>query len=151
MPFTVRERIVIDRPREDVWEYVANQDEWRRPTVQAVRKLTEGRPEVGTRYEDTVELMGRKLTIVNELLSYDPPRSMSWKQVDETGPAYAIEGRYDLEALNGKTRFTLSTEYGTPGLGRLLAPFIRQRLANRVYPKLLSQLKDALEDQRKGG
>jgi uncharacterized protein YndB with AHSA1/START domain len=151
MSFTVRESIVIDSPREDVWEYVANQDEWRRPTVLAVRKLTEGPPKVGTRYEDTVKLMGRDMTIVNELLSYDPPRSMSWKQVEETGPAYAIKGRYDLDALNGKTQFTLSTEYGTPGLGRLVAPFIRRRLANHVYPTLLSQLKDALEDQREGG
>lgn len=151
MAFTVRESIVIDRPREDVWDYVANHNEWRRPTVVAVRKLTEGPPEVGTRYEDTVALMGRKMTIVNELLSYDPPRSMSWKQVEEKGPAYAIEGRYELDALNGKTRFTLATEYGTPGLGRLLAPFIRQRLANQIYPTLLSQLKDALESQREGG
>lgn len=40
MGFTVRESTSIDRPREDVWDYVVEHEEWRQPQVVRVRKLT---------------------------------------------------------------------------------------------------------------
>ena len=75
---------------------------------------------------------------------------MSWKQVEENGPAHTVEGQCRLESLNGKARLTLAAEYGTPGLWRLLAPFARQQIANQIYPRYLRQLKEALEGQGEG-
>jgi uncharacterized protein YndB with AHSA1/START domain len=148
MAFKVEESIVIDQPREEVWDYVIEHDEWRRPDVIEVRKLTEGPPGVGSRYEDTAKMMGRELVLVNEVQRFEPPRLISWTQVSEEGPVETIEGSYTLESLDGKTRFTLMGEYKTGGLLGLLTPVIRRQLQNKTYPKILNQLKEILETER---
>ena len=148
MGFTVEESVVIDRPREDVWDYVVEHDEWRRPQVVRVRKLTPGPPGSGTRYEDTVQMMGREMRTVNEVLDFEPPSIISWTQVDKGGPAYTVKGSYELEDLDGKTRFTLFGNYEAEGLWRLLVPLIRRQLQNDTYPTFLGQLKDILEGAR---
>ena len=147
MAFTVEKSIVIDRPREDVWEYVIEHDEWRKPEVLEVRKLTEGPPEVGTRYEDTSQLMGRELKTVNEVTQFDPPEYISWTQVDKEGPAYTVKGSYELESLSGRTQFTLFGNYEAGGLWRMLAPLIRRRLQTDTFPTFLRQLKEILENK----
>ena len=86
MAFKVEASIVIDRPRDDVWDYVVKHDDWRRPDVIEVRKLTDGPPGSGTRYEDTVQMMGREMTVVNEVRRFEPPSYMSWTQVSERAP-----------------------------------------------------------------
>ena len=121
MSFTVEDSIFINRPRQVVWDYVIEHDEWRRPTLLEVRKLTDGPPGVGTRYEDRVEQMGRELTLVNEVRRFEPPEYLSWTQVTKEGPVRTVEGSYRLEALDGQTRFILTTEYEAAGLWRLAA------------------------------
>jgi hypothetical protein len=44
MAFRVEESVVIDRPREEVWDYVIEHDEWRRPDVLEVGKVTDTFP-----------------------------------------------------------------------------------------------------------
>jgi hypothetical protein len=145
MAFTVQESIVINRPRPDVWDYVVEHDDWRRPDVVQVRKLTEGSPGVGTQYEDTVQLMGREMTVVNEVTRFEPPAYMAWTQADREGPTYTEEGSYALESVPGGTKFTLSGEYQASGLWRLAVPLIRRRLQNEMFPRFLRQLKETLE------
>lgn len=147
MPFKAEESIIIDRPRQEVWDYVIDHDDWRRPDVLEVRKLTDGPPGEGTRYEDTVRLMGREMMTVNEVLQFEPPRYISWTQVGDEGPARTVEGSYELESRDGRTRFTLSGEYEASGLFRLLAPLIRRQLQNNTFPTFLRQLKEILENQ----
>ena len=147
MSFTVKESILIDRPREDVWAYVVEHDDWRRPDVVEVRKLTEGPPGAGTRYEDTVPMMGREMTVVNEVLRFEPPGYISWTQVSDEGPVQTVEGSYELESVDGKTRFTLSGTYEASGLLRLLTLLIRRQLQNDTFPTFVSQLKEILEKE----
>lgn len=146
MAFKVEASIVIDRPRDDVWDYVVKHDDWRRPDVIEVRKLTDGPPGSGTRYEDTVQMMGREMTVVNEVRRFEPPSYMSWTQVSEEGPVQTVEGSYQLESLDGKTRFTLAGDYQASGLLRLLTPLIRRQLQNDTFPTFLRQLKEILEE-----
>lgn len=145
MAFTVTESIEIDRPREDVWDYVIAHDEWRRPDVVQVRQLTDGPPGVGTRYEDTVRMMGREMTVVNEVNGFDPPGRIAWTQAGQEGPVRTIEGSYELGPSNGGTRFTLRGTYEAGGLMKLLVPLVRGRLQNKTYPTFLRQLKEILE------
>lgn len=145
MPFRVEESIMIERPREEVWAYVLEHNDWRSPEVVEVRKLTDGPPGEGTRYEDRVQMMGRELIVINEVRRFDPPRTMSWTQVGEAGPAYTEEGSYELESVDGETRFTLAADYGAVGLWRLLVPLIKRQLQKDLYPRYLRQLKEHLE------
>lgn len=147
MAFRVEESVVIDRPRQEVWDYVIGHDDWRRPDVLEVRKLTDGPPGKGTRYEDTARVMGRELKTVNEVVRFDPPGYISWTQLGEDGPAQTIEGSYELETLGQRTRFTLSGEYEASGLFRLMVPLIRRQLQNDTFPRFLRQLKEILENR----
>ena len=147
MSFHEQKSIVIDRPIQAVWDYVLENDEWRRPMVLDVNKLTDGPPKPGTRYEDQVDMMGNKMSIVNEIIEIDPPTYLSWKQVSEEGPMTTILGSYTLEPLNGKTRFTLGAEYELKGLAKLITPIMRWQVRNKIYPNLLEQLKETLENQ----
>jgi uncharacterized protein YndB with AHSA1/START domain len=96
MSFEVQESIVIDRPREAVWNYVIEHDEWRRPEIVEVRKLTEGPHGKGARYEDTAKMMGQEMKVVNEILRFEPPSLLSWTQISEEGPSTTIKGRYEV-------------------------------------------------------
>jgi uncharacterized protein YndB with AHSA1/START domain len=147
MSFEVQESILIDRPREAVWNYVIEHDEWRRPEIVEVRKLTEGPHGKGARYEDTAKMMGQEMKVVNEILRFEPPSLLSWTQISEEGPSTTIEGRYELESLNGQTRFTLYGEYEAKGLLKLLVPLIRRQIQNDMYPRFLGQLKEILEEE----
>ena len=147
MAFKVRESITINQSREEVWDYVTEHDEWRRPEIVNVRKLTEGPPGESTRYEDTAKMMGREMTIVNEILRFEPPRYLSWTQVDEGGPTKTVKGSYELKSENGGTHFTLYGEYEASGLLKLLVPLIRRQLQKSTYPRFLRQLKETLESE----
>ena len=146
MSFTEQASIVINRPVQDVWEYVIRNNGWRRPYVLEVNKLTEGKIEAGTKYENKVNLAGNKMSIINEVIEIDPPTYLSWKQASEEGPMTTIEGRYILEPMNGKTHFTLSADYELKGLAKLLTPIMRWQTRKKIYPKLLKQLKEILEN-----
>lgn len=148
MAFKVEESIVIDRPPEEVWQYVVEHNEWRRPDIVQVRKLTDGPVGSGTRYENTARQMGREMTTVNEVQRFEPPRYISWTQVGRNGPAYTVEGCYQLESLDGKTRFTLVGNYEAPGLWQLMVPFIRRKIENDIFPRFVRQLKDILESEQ---
>jgi uncharacterized protein YndB with AHSA1/START domain len=145
MAITVEQSINIDRPIEEVWDYLLNHNEWRRPYVLGVRKITESGHGVGARYEDRFKAMGLEGTVVNELTEFEPPRRMSWTQPDKKGPVYVVTGSYTLESLDGRTRFTLTNRYEMPGLWRLLTPLLRRQTEREIYPTLLRQLKQAIE------
>jgi len=148
MALQVEESIIINRPREEVWAYVVEQDEWRRPDVINVEKLSDGPPGVGTQYKDTVEMMGNEMSVVNEIIHFEPPSKLSWTQVSEQGPIETLEGSYLLEALDGKTRFTLMGTYQASGLAKLLTPLMQWQLQNKIFPRFVRQLKEILESER---
>ena len=150
MPFHEQVNILIDRPIQAVWGYVLENDEWRRPYVVEVTKLTDGPIKSGTQYEDKVDMMGTEMTIVNEVVEIDPPHFLSWKQISEEGPMTTILGSYTLESLNGKTRFTLGADYKLKGLAKLLKPLMRFQIRKKIYPNLLNQLKEILEHEKAG-
>jgi hypothetical protein len=110
-----------------------------------VRKITEGPHGEGARYEDTLKMMGNEMTIVNEVLRFEPPRYISWAQVDKEGPFYTVESSYELEFLDGRTRFTLMSNNEVTGLFRLFSPLMRWYFQNKGFPSMLRQLKEILE------
>jgi uncharacterized protein YndB with AHSA1/START domain len=143
MAFTVQESVIIDRPLEAVWHYVVEHDEWRHPEVKEVRKLTDGDPGVGTQYEDTIEMMGQEMTVVNEITEFNPPNRMAWEQVSEEGPVRTVEGSYELEPVDGKTRFTLTGTYEATGLTQVISPIIRGQI-DSMFERFVEQLKEIL-------
>jgi hypothetical protein len=144
MAFTVEQSITINRSAQEVWEYVMAHNEWRKPAVLAVRKLTVGPDGVGSRYENRLKMPVGSRTVVNELTVFDPPTRMSWRQPEIKGPFGVVEGHNFLEPVGEGTLFTIKITYKLPGLWRLIGPLVRRRMENSVFPTELQQLGLAL-------
>jgi hypothetical protein len=99
---------------------------------------------VGSRFENKLKGGGRSWTVINEITDYEPPHKLSWKQTNDEGPTRTIQGRYLLESVDGITTFTLHTTLETRGMSAGPVWFNKWILERQVYPRFLSQLRQAL-------
>jgi uncharacterized protein YndB with AHSA1/START domain len=144
MALRIRPSIVIDRPIEQVWQYLTDathDPEWRRPYLKEVRWM--GPLATGTRAEG-VDNMGR---YVMEITRCEPPVRLTWREISERSMQQR-EGNYILAREGGGTRMTLDITYNTIGLkGRLMPPLLSV-IGPRLARRLLNQLKQGVEGQR---
>ncbi len=139
----IEKSVVIDRPVEDVWEYVhdpANDAVWQTSIVETRH---EGGPamDVGTRIVEVRRFLGRRFETSWEVSEFDPPRRSAVRSV--SGPI-PFTGSYVLEAVDGCTRFTLRMDTEAHGFFKLAEP-VFGRMAGREMEANLGHLKDALE------
>jgi hypothetical protein len=140
---------------EVVWDFLTsetNDGNWRGPWVRAVRQLSAGPLAVGTRYETVYRFFGRLETVIVEVTELDPPRRMAWRQVDSPTIVSNV-GSYDLAAVDGGTRFTVTGTFTSRGWRRLIdAPFayyLRRGPVQRQHAQLASALAGAASRARR--
>ena len=143
--FEVKMTTRLNRPIQAVWDYLMTHDEWRRPYVPVVTKLTKGEIHVGSRFENQVRGGGRRWTVINEMTRVEPPHRLTWKQSNKAGPTTTVEGNYLLETVDGGTEFTMHNVFETAGLSSGPAWINRWILEKRVYPTFFRQLRQALD------
>lgn len=98
--------IVIKRPAEEVFEYLANLEndlQWRSEWVET-RKMSDGSPGVGATFRLTGAMLGRQIPTVYEVTEYEPCRTAAWKAV--SGP-FPLAFRRTFERVEGGTRVTI--------------------------------------------
>jgi len=129
-----------------VWRFLTddrNDASWRQPWVIAVRALSDGPLAVGSRYETTYRFFGRRQVVVVEITELDAPRRMAWRQVDDP-TVDCNDGSYDLEPVDGGTRFTVTGTFQSHGWRRVIdAPFaayLRNGPVQRQHAQLAAQL-----------
>jgi uncharacterized protein YndB with AHSA1/START domain len=135
----------LNAPIQAVWDYLMTHDEWRRPFVPVVTKLTESEIQVGSRFENQVRGGGRRWTVINEMTKVEPPHRLTWRQVNKAGPTTTVEGNYLLEAADGGTEFTLDIVLETVGWRSGPVWLNRWILEKSVYPTFFRQLRRALD------
>jgi uncharacterized membrane protein len=145
--------ITIDRPVQDVWDYLddhRNDLVWRRPNTQKLEQVGTGPVVIGTRFEGVITVIGPKqYPYVNEITAYEPPNHVAWKAISSAGWVIGRKGSYTLEADGDRrTRMIFSiTMEPITFAGKLVAPLMNPMGPNLIMP-LLKQLKEALEQQR---
>ncbi len=75
--------IHIDRPPEGVFAFVAepaNNPRWR-SYVESSTWLDDRRMRVGRRGRQTSRSIGRRMSVVAEITTWDPPRHVTWQAV----------------------------------------------------------------------
>lgn len=138
---------VLEATPEEVWDFVTTEDNdanWRGPWLRSVRQITDGPFGVGTRYESLYRFFGRDEAVVVELTEVEAPHRLAWRQVS-AGSLAVNDGRYDLEAVDGGTRFTVTGTIASPGVRRLFdAPFAAylNRAARQQHAQLVAALRD---------
>jgi uncharacterized protein YndB with AHSA1/START domain len=135
----------IRRPIADVFSYVTdptNEPAWHTDTAEA-RPLTAGPIGLGSRIAYLFPFMGRRSTSIGEVVAFEPPHLEAIHF--ESGP-FGLKTRitYRFEDLGESVRFTHQAEADTPGLTRLIAPFM-QRLLARHYALFGENLRRRLE------
>jgi uncharacterized membrane protein len=142
----LEEQIVVDAPRDAVWELVSDPSGYSRFMTGITHFDPEGREgpaECGGRYSMRMRAGSAEVGGVVEVVELDPPGDMAWTSI--TG--IDQRGRWRLrEEGKGRTLVVLRLSYGAPGglvgalTDRLSAPEVRQNLK-----RSLARLKAELE------
>jgi uncharacterized protein YndB with AHSA1/START domain len=141
----VEESVEIDRPPEEVFDYVANPEnlpEWS-GIVLEVQKEVQGELREGERFTTVAKFLGRRFETPMEVTVHDPPRRHTDRS---TGGPFPQEYTFILEGTaGGGTRLTQVAEGEPPGgFFRLVGPLL-QRAGSRQFRADLATLKDILE------
>jgi len=135
--------IVIDRPVEVVFDYVADQSNEPQYNPQMVRaeKMTAGPVDVGTKFRSAVASMGRTAEMVIECTGYDRPC-----RLDSTTTMQQADISYTLtfEPAGAGTRMRWSGQVRPKGAYRLLGPMITW-MGRRQERRIWTSLKHCLE------
>jgi uncharacterized protein YndB with AHSA1/START domain len=143
----VEESVEINRPPEEVFDYVANREnlpEWSSPILE-VQKQTQGTlAEVGARFTTVANFLGQRFETPFEVTVHDPPH----RHTDRSkGGPFSQEYTHTFEEVaGGRTRLTEVTEGEPGGFFRLAGPLL-EMAGRRQFRADLETLKDLLEAQ----
>jgi carbon monoxide dehydrogenase subunit G len=140
-----RGTVVIDRPIEEVFAFLANgeNDPKFSPRVLEIAKTTDGPPGIGTVYASTVKDAGMKTKREFRLTEVEPPTRIRWAETSQN-LVTASEGGYDLAPDGDGTRVTLYNVLEGHGLGKLIAP-LAVRAARKDADAFAQRIKAAVE------
>jgi uncharacterized protein YndB with AHSA1/START domain len=129
----------------DVFSWLAASErrcEWMGALTES-EPLTEGSPEVGSRFRDVFEDLGRRVELEAEIVELEPPHAMTVQLVSKVFDATSSQRLEELEG--GRTRLTavIETEYRQRA-ARLAAPVVT-RHAQRRLEQDLARLKELVE------
>jgi hypothetical protein len=146
MPHGFRGEAVIDRPIDEVFDFLAagTNDPKFSPRVKEMRRTPDTPPHVGTVFESTVKDAGMKSQRKFELTVFERPTRIRWMERSKSALTVP-EGGYDLEALgNDRTRVAIHNTIEGHGLGKLFVP-IAAKVAAKDAPALALRIKAAVE------
>ncbi len=134
----VEGEIVIERPVEDVFDFVADERNEPRynPRMRSAEQSSEGPIGSGTRFRTELETIGRTVPMIVEFTGYERPSrlaSVTRSSMMET------EGALTFESVPGGTRMCWSWEVRPRGALRLMAPLvgvIGRRQEQRIWGNL---------------
>ncbi len=86
--FTFEKSIFINRPPQEVFDYITNPDndsDWRSTAVSA-EWTSDGPVGVGSTQRTVGKFLGRKIDSTNEVTVWDPPNQFAFKSVEGSIP-----------------------------------------------------------------
>ncbi|MGL4574478.1 MAG: SRPBCC family protein [Burkholderiaceae bacterium] len=125
-PVKISAAIEIAKPLEDVFAFTSNVEndvKWR-TNVQSLRNLTPPPTGVGTRSVETLQVLGKPLETVTEVVEFVPNQKIARKTVSGATPVATLR---QYEPIAGGTRFTYAVSVDVNGvlLFRLLKPAMK--------------------------
>ncbi|MDZ7733227.1 MAG: SRPBCC family protein [Acidimicrobiia bacterium] len=137
---TIAESTEIDAPIHEVFAFVAdstNDPSWC-ANVSECQQVEGDGPGVGARYRAVHKPGPKASELTIEVLEYEPPTRIRWRQTDDVGTFVVSD---DLEELpDGRTRITQTDETSFNGIFKLLSPVIHLAM-RRTLPKQFAALR----------
>jgi uncharacterized protein YndB with AHSA1/START domain len=138
--------VVIDRPVEEVFAFLANgeNDPKFSPRVLEIAKTTDGSTGVGTVYASTVKDAGMQSKREFRITEFEAPTKIRWAE-QSRNLVVATHGGYDLAPEGeGRTRVRIHNVLEGRGIGKLIAP-LALRAARKDAPEFGNRIKRAVE------
>ena len=135
--------VVINRPIEDVFAYLAvvgNWPQWNTGMEEA-EQTSEGPAGVGTKCRGVNVFMGQRMEWTSEITVFELNKKVEQKII--SGPM-SVEQSVTVEAVEGGTKLTLAGEGETGGLFKLAEPVVNRNMKKQMEGNLAS-LKEILE------
>jgi hypothetical protein len=141
---TVSGEILINKPVEQVFDYVADQrnEPSYNPRMLRSEKITDGPIGVGTRFGATARSGRRVVEMLIELTEYDRPRRLRSRT---TMSSIDVDGGLTFAPLGTATRMSWDWEVSPRGPMRLLGPLV-VLLGGRQEQRIWTGLKTQLEE-----
>lgn len=142
---TYEESIVIERPIDEVFQYMQDMEkerEWQ-PNLRRAYQEPPGEPEVGTRRRYVSEFMGKEVENVYEYTSYEVNRRVAYRSAGES--AVESSGEVRWEPLGDRTRVTMRAEVELGGLFKFLPASLVSSVGRKELRESLERLKRILE------
>lgn len=139
----VETSVVIDRPLEEVFEYVddTNNDlKWQEGVFES-KQTPEGPVEVGTKVSQAFKFLGKRFETTFEVTEYNPNRRVRYKAL--SGPI-KFESGTSFEQVEGGTKLTLELDADVGGIFKLAEPLVA-RNAKEQWERSFANLKGILE------
>lgn len=111
----------VDCPAAVAFDYVSDVEhnpEWRTAVIET-RWLDHGPTQPGRRGQQTSRILGRRYTVIAEVIDWDPPRHVSWAT---TAGGADVRTHCRVEADGDGCIVTLESEGAFTGAWRLLTP-----------------------------
>lgn len=143
---TQESQIVIRRPVEEVFTYLANPEnnpQWEKAVVES-KLITSGPLRVGSEFSERVKLIGSPIQVVCTILEYDFPRVIAYRS--DTSSRVKYEGRIQFESAGRDTRLTFTGKNQLGGFYRILEPLMRGEMEKELGDDL-KKLKSVLEER----
>jgi hypothetical protein len=136
--------ILISRPMEEVFDFVADQRNEPRYNPRMVRaeKITDGPVGKGTVFHSAAKSMGRTAEMRIELTGYDRPSRLASRTTMRQGD---MDGTLTFEPAPSGTRMRWSWQVRAKGAVRLLAPLITW-MGSRQEQTIWTSMKQYLEN-----
>ena len=140
----VEESIRIAAPREGVWRYVSEPENYSEFMVGSTWSPVPGEPASGLRARSQIEVRVRSIDLggVVEVVEWDPPHELAWTNI--TG--IDQRGRWILRDCGSETETTLRVSYQVPGgFLALVASQLGRPLIQRDVRRSLQALNEAVQ------
>jgi uncharacterized protein YndB with AHSA1/START domain len=142
----VEGEIVINRPVEEVFDFVADERNEPRfnPHMRRAEKITEGPVGVGTRYRSELVSMGRTIKMDIEFTGYERPRRLA---SSTHMSSMDTQGALTFDPVPGGTRMRWSWELEPRGVLKLVSPVVAG-MGRRQELRIWTGLKRLLEEPK---
>lgn len=140
----IESSIVVDRPVDQVFAFLAdleNAPKWQSGLTEST-KVSEGALGVGTKFRETIRIVGRPVETICEITAYEWGRKMAFKSTSSAAIQYA--GEYFFQAVGNSTRIEAKGETHLGGLWRLLEPLFATEVKREAQAEL-QKVKAVLE------
>ena len=140
---TIQGEILIERPREDVFEFVANGENEPRynSEMRVAKKITEGPIGAGTSFRQEIMARRKIVPMTTEFTEFDRPRRIAEVSTWTGGGS---TGALTFEPVDGSTLMRWSWDVQTHGVLRFMGPLVAS-MGRRQERRIWTGLKQLLE------